>query len=54
MNKKSYIIPTIKTMFLNESLMLDMSETQGDGTQLSKEITFDDDVDDAPSSVWDD
>lgn len=53
MNKKSYMIPTIKLVIANENLMLDYSETQGDGTQLSKEVIFEDDVDDVPASVWD-
>lgn len=53
MNKKQYIIPTIKTAILAENLMLEFSDTQGDGNQLSKEIIFDDDVDNASANVWD-
>lgn len=53
MNKKQYIIPTIKTAILAENLMLEFSDTQGDGNQLSKEIIFDDDVEDASANVWD-
>lgn len=53
MNKKNYIIPTIKTATLADNLMIDLHSEVGDGEQLSKEINFDDDVENAPANVWD-
>ena len=54
MKKKVYIIPTIKTALMAEYLMeLVISNTQGDGNQLSKEVEFDEEEEAPTVNVWD-
>ena len=45
MNKKNYIIPSIKMIYAEELLSLTVSDAMGDGEQLSKEAVPDDGAD---------